>query len=258
MWILFILLNILKYIAIALGVILAILLLLFVIVLLSPLSYKVMALKDAKASAASVRVSWLFGIVRFWFKYIDDDTETRFSIFGIKLKCESEDNGDKPQKQKKRKKPEKKEKKSGETSRFNPLNLLSKRSKHSKNEPEEKFGFIKDIIDFPDKKEILRLLILLTKRIFKAIKPRHFYLSGEIGLEEPDKTGLLFALLSIIRVFAGKNIYLTANFHEEVLKIDFKMKGYTNVLKLCLPFLRFVLSKPIRRILKRIREDGKK
>ena len=291
MGILLIIFTILKYIVIALGLLLALALLLIAIFFFAPLTYKVFA-ETGTENAADVKLRWLFGIVKFNLVYKDDKTDTVFKIFWKrigekkerkiktpkrkKLKSESDDRKYMEEKQigVEEKFPEDKlfeknfseenpgeldeaeipdkdgtEQRAAEKKQKKPKKSKSpKPSKDKESSIRDTLRYIKDI---PDKKELMNLTLLLFRRVFKALKPSYFHLSGEIGFESPDLTGYFFAFLGMAQGFVKANINVKANFEEKANNLELKTKGWVTAFGLCLPVIRYILSRPVWRVIRR-------
>ena len=106
---------------------------------------------------------------------------------------------------------------------------------------------IKEVYNHPDKDEIIKLSLHLLKKLIRALKPKRFYLKGEIGVKEPHTTGLI---LSALELLAIKNVNLTGNFSENVVKLELYIKGKFAFSKLLIPTIAFALKKPIRKQIK--------
>jgi len=259
----FLILNILKIVAVTLGLLLAVILLLIGFIMIAPLSYKVLALTGAKKSAC-VKARWLFGIVGVKAIYKNSETTVTTYVCGFALK-----NKPKNKKPKKHEKPEPDNKQSEHTTDDettietnardkNPKRAIIKKSKRKKNAGEKKTGFtqfINEIIIYPDKKPLIDKIKLLIKRLYRTAKPKYFYLGGEVGFDSPHHTGYMLAALGMLRGMKNLNIDITPNMEEKAFDIILKINGRMTLFGLSLPVLLFIFAAPVRRIIKTHRQN---
>ncbi len=84
------------------------------------------------------------------------------------------------------------------------------------------------IFDFLNQESVRKLLRKCWKRLGKFGKhlcPLQVLLQGRIGTDDPALTGKLMEAATVLYAFYGETIALTADFEEEVLEIDFQVKG---------------------------------
>lgn len=266
MGILALIISILKIIGIILLIILALILLILIILLFSSIKFETIA-KINKEIKFIVNIKYLFGIIKY--KYDYEKNESLLKIFGKKINFNEEkeldyelkedledikkdieknietdiekidynlekDNYNKSKKKNKEDKyKEKTKKKSNKSKNFDFINIL------------------KQI--YKDNKDILKIFKKLIERLIKAIKIKKIKIDFEYGLYEPYETGKLCGIISIILpIFPKKylkKIKLIPNFEEEKFIGDVFIKLKTNLFKILLPILIFILKKPIRKII---------
>lgn len=165
----------------------------------------------------SIETRWLFGVVKvFVYKY-EDKPEIKIVICGLKVFSKKliEDN------EKKEKKPDKKEK-------------PKKKSKSKRN-----FG-----------KDLLLEVFKYFKDIINIVKPKYFKISGVYGFEDPSLTGMLLGIISIIEgVVPNAQIYVEANFEEELINIEAEIYGDIKVCVICYRTLKLIVKKEVRQFL---------
>lgn len=84
------------------------------------------------------------------------------------------------------------------------------------------------VFDFLNQESVRRLLRKCWKRLAKFgkhLRPLQLLLQGRIGTDDPALTGKLMEAAAVLYAFYGETIALTADFEEEVLEIDFQVKG---------------------------------
>ena len=229
--------------------------LLVIIFLAIPVRYKVDANTGVGGqSTAYVRITYLFGLVRMTYKYINNDGLVKIRIFGI------------PVGRKKKQLPEAERK-----SFFNKIAEENKPDKtkkpdKSKTPIKKRLTGIKDnisaVLTYPNRKAVIDLFKKMLKRQWKIIKPKKLNISGQVGFADPAQTGFLFAAYGVVAEFLNirKYIQLSGNFDtpHTVVLLDIYVKGSINAARMMFAVLNFIRKKPIRKLIKDIinlRED---
>ena len=116
------------------------------------------------------------------------------------------------------------------------------------------------VISYPNRKVITGLVFKAVKKALKALKPKHFDISGTIGFADPSKTGFL---LGLYETLAGlfkirKHLRLGGNFDTDATVFDLQgdVRGSISILGMTLPILGLWLKKPIRILIKDLRRKG--
>lgn len=260
------LISVLKAIPLIILYIFIILLVLILIIVFSRLFYDVSyKLNDDKTYQAHVKVKWLFKILTVTFDY-EEKQVFCIKIFGIQIngRRKKEKKPDitadkEPDIQPETKSPDTYEEAQPEEPEHTSASYeASYEETDTEEEPIEpdnklnikelynKFKFIKD---YPDRNIIIEKSLLLVKRVFKAIKPSGFALTGEVGFNTPDKTGKFLAAESIISAFLGFPFLVKGNFEKETLIIKLEVDGRFNFASLIFPVAAYILSRPIRKII---------
>lgn len=235
------------------------LVLLAILFIAIPVCYKIDANTGrGDQNTVHVRATYLFGLVRITYEYLNGEGATKVRIFGIPLRK-------KKQKQANLKTPNKRK--------------LAKESKKAKkavkpkmpNKPKrsiiERLKGIKDnismVLTYPNRKIIIDLVKKMLKKQWKVLKPKRFNISGEVGFADPSQTGFLFAAYGVVLEFLDirKHIQLSGNFDtpNTVLILDIYVKGSVSAIQVVLPILNLVRKKPMRKLIKDIinfREDN--
>lgn len=196
--------------------ILIIILILLILILLIPYKYRIKS--DNIREKIEVRVSCLFGIFKIsYLKYMDKSYKDEFilSIFNLSKKIDSSGGKSKTTKNK-----DKKEKRKRSIS-------LSK--------------VTKTIVD---------RAILLSKRIWRHIRPRHISADLKFGFNDPMYTGLVYGLYCSLSHLLGRDFQLSPNFDEEEIRGGFQVIGEVWMFYILIAFLKFIFSPPVRKEIK--------
>lgn len=308
--ILFIILSILKFLFIALLIIIGIIVLLFAIILLDPIKYKILLKTDdliaKKADVyALLEVTWLLKILKINFKYKDKKQKIKLSIFGITIigkekkdkqidqiktleKNLTEDNSTQEKEEsintaknsdnKKIMEEEKKEeskstsnKTKEDKTKEDKIKKDSKEKNKSKDyktedfedhdEHEEKESFkdksnriiekISYFYNYEDKEAIIEATKKLLIRSMKALKPTKFSLTGEFGMDDPSRTGIIIGILSAISNFYRMNISIKGNYQKKIIALKLNVSGQITLGKFMWYMILFVFTKSIFKIIKK-------
>lgn len=113
---------------------------------------------------------------------------------------------------------------------------------------------IKQVINYPDKVEMLNSIKDSIKSLFKSITFKEISINIDYGLDEPHKTGTIAGIISaVLPVIADthyETINLNPNFDDEVLVGDFNIECHTTLFRLIKPIINFLINSPIRNLLK--------
>jgi len=244
--------RVVKWILFGLLALLALPLVLLVIIFLAiPVRYKVDAVTgQGDANKIFVRVTYFFGLVRATYR----DKAFKMRIFGIPIGRKNRQLPD----------AEKKTEQKVEGKMLDLLKSVKEEKPAEKENPKrpikERLANIKDsitkVLTYPNRKKILSLTLKMLGRLWKIIKPKKLNISGEVGFEDPSKTGFLFAAYGVVAEFLNirKYVQLSGNFDttHTVAQFDIYIKGSINVARMMLPILNWVRKKPIRKLIKDI------
>jgi len=157
----FIILNILKYTAYVILIILAAVLIITLFILAAPLSYKVVAYTGEK-TCVNIKARWLYGILGVKYLYKNSVSDNQVYLFNWKLKNEPKQ----IKKDETRHKP--KNEKVHKNDAVNIKKTVAKRDKHTPEaEVKTKTNFLSVFKHYPDKKILISKTILLIKRLIK-------------------------------------------------------------------------------------------
>lgn len=124
---------------------------------------------------------------------------------------------------------------------------------------EDSFFTIKDILNYPNKKEIIQYTYQFIKKVIIHVKPYEFSSKLEFGLEDPSNTGYILAGIGIIQPYFGNSVHIKGNFDKKILMGDINGKGKFQIGIVLIYIIRYLLKKPIKQIVKKYlftRKDG--
>jgi hypothetical protein len=264
-WLL-IFLSILKFIGIAVLILLAIILLTMFILLLTGIKYEAKSSCDDGNNYAEGFISYIFGLIRFSFKY--DDKKLVYGlnvgfieVFGSEKKAKktksklerrvTSDTKALPGKDKEKKstknnskKKKVKSKKSGSISRAKN-NRKSKRDNNIRTRLEK----LVDIVKKYDVRQLIGVTMKLCRRLFRALGIKHLSADTVFGFDDPSTTGLVLGGVSAVTAFLPFSVRLGGYFDGKYFEIKGILKGKTNLLRLLIPVVVFIMEKPVWKII---------
>jgi len=101
-----------------------------------------------------------------------------------------------------------------------------------------------------ERKIIYKAIKRLLKSTLRGIKPNNFYLTGTVGLSDPSLTGELVGVAWALNGVLNKRIEISAAFDREVIEGQVYIKGKIVPVYMAFCITRFVLVRPIRKIIK--------
>ncbi len=243
-----ILLQILAIIGIILLCIIGVILLLLILVLFVPVRYKAEVQKDSDI-IAHIQATWLLHFLKIQFSY-PEPGRVIVRIFGIRVwenKTDEQENVSVPENSSETDITEKNEVRSNETGNDRgaekPRSVSEKETKEEKHSIFQKIqykikniyvkikkifedlGYYKDL--FQEKEN--RLLFERCKhrifKILKHIKPRVLKADIRFGTGEPDTTGYILAVYSMLLPLVDGQIEVTPDFEEKILEGRLYVRG---------------------------------
>ncbi len=272
MGVIFAVLGIIKIIFLILFYALIVLLSILIVFLVMPIEYRVSVLHDKGQTSYNVVILTLFRLLGFygsskegfhcrflWYKVSFSEKEVKETTEDVRevVTCSNEkslkesleevaDNsiGEKQQSFK--------EDKSSKVK----ARLFSKLNNKEKKATDEKKSFdffktIKSIFAYPDKDLIFKGAIKIVSDLIMALEPKVLKLHATFGFEEPYTTGQVLAILGLIYPLYRYDVCFYGS-EQKFLKLDSNFKGHFSIIKLIVPFVRFVLLKPVRKGIKMI------
>ena len=230
----FIILNIVKWVFICLGLLIALILFVLALVLFPAVRYNIKGTVRSEAGLYNfkIKVTFLLGIVRCLYN-TDEEGNDKFKI---KLLCFRVNKHNKNNEVKVKK---------------------AKRKNSGKKENDKKQSFIERVRNMIDKANswqsnengdiliIIKHTIKLVYNLLRAFKHYKYRITGIIGMDSPDKTGYLTGIVSIIEAWTGLNIDMEWDFNEKRLEAEILARGKTSVFKIIWPIVVWALRKPI-------------
>ncbi len=264
---------ILKIIGIALLCILGLILLIILIVLFVPFRYSAEGSFDENLRIR-VKFSWLLHLINGSYTQHDkeSDVRVRIALFQIFPKGKSKAKAKpKPASKSKKERPSKSSVESSvkpsvelsvessvkpsidskdETPKKQKQEKKPGKKSENKSSPIEQFKAIWNFLQEDENEGLLRHVLKYIGRLIKWIFPRRAYANIEFGLDDPATTGYITGLTSIVYVKTRGNFQVIPNFHEEVIKGSFKIRGKLYLYQPVYYIIRIIIDKRVRRMLK--------
>jgi hypothetical protein len=198
-------------------------------ILFIPIRYSFAGTKVDDSASVRASISLFFGLVRFVFrkKFLEKE-KLQLQVFGLKFKI----NTDRKASAEKKKKDVKED--------------IEIEEKHKG----MNFSAIFD-------KKLRKTFFDAFIKIFNHIKPKHFYLEGKYGFEDPYYTGITLAAINILApILKQYRINARAVFDDEILEGRMLISGKVVIYKLVFIALKLCLNKNVRRALKHKEEKA--
>ena len=80
-------------------------------------------------------------------------------------------------------------------------------------------------------------------RMIKAILPRKWKLTGEVGFDNPVTTGQLMGVLGAMYPILGNKVQIIPNFEEQVINVEGKLKGHIRLGNLLFQLVSLLLNR---------------
>lgn len=289
-------LNILAIAGIVLLIILAILLILIFLVLFYPISYRIKGFKNQEEYEITANASWLLHIisVRLWYQkeFLYKIKLFGITLYPRKKKEKNknpavlEPSGkeiaevDSPEDASTVLQADSKESEHQTSSHKFTKQEESSQSGISSDSTEEKKNIfhkirytfhnvcdkIKKIIlniryylDILNSKECARLFEKVKKylcMIGKNALPGKIKADITFGAKQPDTTGYLLAVYSILYPYLGNNVLITPDFEQQILEGSFDMKGHITLYILLYIAIKIFFDKDLKVIIKKVKQGG--
>jgi len=228
--------------------------LLLVLVLLAiPIRYTV-NIENGEAredgTNASVRVSYLFKLIRAYYDYKNGDGQLKirvlwFAVGEKKKKIKAHVETDMPAENESTESGPI-EDKPDETARPSKFQRFFK---SAKDKIERINHNANTVLTYPNLKTIISLSVNALRKIFKILKPKYFDISGTVGFADPSRTGLFIGFYEAITqtLKIRKNVRLAGNFDTPHTTAELRVvvRGSINIARLLLPVIGLLLKKPI-------------
>lgn len=196
---------------------------LLAVILFIPVGYSFAGAKADDSASVRARISLFFGLVGIVFrKSFFSKGKVELRVLGLKFGINTDRKASEGEKKiTEKEKKEKKEKRKG-------ANLSA-------------------VFD----KNLRKTFINAFIKVFNHIKPRHFYLEGRFGFEDPYYTGIALAAINILGpALKQYRINARAVFDDEILEGKMLLSGRVVIYKLAFIALKLYLDKNVRRALK--------
>ena len=254
-----IILTILGGIAALILFLLAFVLAVTLLVVFVPVRYECAGSISGTSFTGQAKVSWLFGIVSV---QLEEDQTLTLRIFGIRAwRGANTSTGTDTQD---REEPPPAQADAGTAQREESAPQDRPAAQHREAEPESESGFadkirgawnmFKSVRDYPGRSEITGRCWLLVKQVLRSTLPKRLELRGTFGFEDPCYTGMAAGAIHAAAPFAPKAVKLLAlpDFSRRVLELTLLVQGKLAAISLIVPMVRFLLSAPVWKLVKKI------
>lgn len=129
---------------------------------------------------------------------------------------------------------------------------LKDKAEDTKETVKEKVKLDKDYfieMPFEEKKAVIRAVFTLIKRVFKGILPENLYIDLIVGTGNPQTTGYILAGAGVFKGLVNKHVNVKGKFDEAFLEGEVRVEGRIRLMTFVSALVRFLLQKPIRRII---------
>lgn len=290
-----IILKILSVLGILLLVLLGIVLLLLLIVLFYPITYRAQGKKDSTSRNLSVRVNWLFGLLRIRYSYPEPGKLTVKLLWHTFFTSGKEKQDKKAEQGKRSLAKEPKVKPDAATN--NPPSesvdsavpdadegATAENSAASDNEIPEEDGFGKknakikytihhiydkikeiwenityyaELLREEETKQLFSHVCFRIGKIWRHIRPRHINADIMFGTGSPDTTGYLYAVYGMSSPFLGPSVMVTPDFTEKILEGTFSVSGHITVAVLLINALKVLLDRKLMKFIEKMKAGRK-
>lgn len=121
----------------------------------------------------------------------------------------------------------------------------------------ENFTFYRDLWRDEQTRKLLEHAIFRLKKIFRNIRPRKLTADIIFGTGEPDTTGYVLAVYSMLSPMLGKYVNVTADFDQSILQGEFYMAGHITIFQVVFHSLMVVFDKRLALLKHRIENHRK-
>ena len=102
-----------------------------------------------------------------------------------------------------------------------------------------------------------RLIGKQLKKLGRHLKPTKFLLEGELGFDDPAKTGKIMGLLYSLYPILGEHVRIDGNYEEPAVRLRLEMKGRFRLGIIAEVGIRLLLDKDLRRWIKKLTHKDK-
>lgn len=231
-------------------------LVLLLLFLFFPVSYRVFGTKDRDGFRVSGRAGWLFGVLRARYQYPDpgklDVKFFCFPLYGGKA-ASAEGGGGK-------KKPASTE--GGGSQKKSPQ---KEKLKYTIRERYDKIKKVWDNISYyaellreVETRQLFSHACLRLGRIWKNVRPRRIRANVLFGTGAPDTTGYLYGAFCMFAPMLGAGVCVRPDFEEAVLEAEFDLAGHACAGVLLLNICKVLWDRRFQRFLRKVRRGARK
>ncbi len=275
-------LSVLKIIGIVLACIVGFVLLLVLLVLFTPIPYKMNADGENTDMVITGSAKWLFGLANVKFAFVNFKFGYKLKIAGIKILM-----GIFPDSTKKKieEKTEKElpsltpvddsdnfnvEQEKTDIPEIEYINIheakkdsVEKSEKENKEKADfqnkikpwiEKYKKIKTLFESKETKKTVKFIKIQLFNILNHIKPKKISGNLNFGLEDPSNTAIIYGLIgSVMDIISNNKCIVTPEFYQKGVSCDLSINGSIFIGYVVICILRLLMDKNVKRLFRTVR-----
>lgn len=283
-----VLLNILSVIGIILLILLGIILFILLTVLFVPITYRITGVVTLEKREVIVRANWLFGLVRFRLKYVEQ-LQWSLKVFWIDLKNlkNKKAKTDAPTQhmetpaQSKEDDVQAEDSSTGDSAENTPKSENDTQDSvvneqipetaipHKQSLKDKLTTFINklknlyetiqyylEVLRHQDTKDLFFHGMGVFGKILRSIRPRKLKVKGIIGFESPDVTGKVYGYICMLYPFYGNNVSITPDFENKILEGDLYCRGHVFMSAILWNALKILLNRKLYKVIHKFKNGG--
>lgn len=276
-----VLLNILSVIGIILLILLGIILFILLTVLFVPITYRITGVATLEKREVIVRGNWLFGLVRFRLKYLDQ-LQWSLKVLWIDLKNlkNKKAKTDAPTQHVETPAQSKEDDVQAEDSSTQDSANSVQDSTNGSQIPEtaiphkqslkdklttfinklknlyETIQYYLEVLRHQDTKDLFFHGMGVFGKILRSIRPRKLKVKGIIGFESPDVTGKVYGYICMLYPFYGNNVSITPDFENKILEGDLYCRGHVFMSAILWNAFKILLNRKLYKVIHKFKNGG--
>lgn len=259
-----ILLTILKILGITFLILVGILLSALLLVLIIPIRYSVIGIIETKEKRNLIaKVSWLKPLITFTVAF-QDKLYWDLNLFGFRLlpketkkKCPIPADTEKSDME-----PDADVSETEKISQTAKTDTADDTAEGNRSLSEkirmlyDKCTFFLNILNENTTQDYIRKVFQIIGKIIRHVLPVKSKVDLTLGFQDPAMTGNILAVYGMLYPYLGEQVKIQADFENEIIKGDFRIKGRIRIGTLLIFGLRMVLDRRLFRVLNQLKKGG--
>ena len=113
-----------------------------------------------------------------------------------------------------------------------------------------------DLLTDPKNQEILLYALSQVCKILKSISPKKWEINARFGFEEPDVTGKILAITSILYPFIGGHVYLDPVYDEKIIQASGYAKGRIFLITVLIVAWKLYFNKDLKKVIRKLKKEA--